>query len=93
LSHRWKKWDTLFKVYSGNAEQETVGKVAMTDAEKLERVCAALGFGTALDARDNLVGAALDIDADENHVADEVSRQTITRVLLQLLEARNLLQP
>jgi len=65
----------------------------MTDSEKLDRVCKALGFGTSLDARDNLLGAALDIDHDESHIADEISRRTISRVLGQLLEARALLQP
>jgi hypothetical protein len=65
----------------------------MTDAEKLDRVCKALGFGTGSDACDNLMGASMDLDMDRSHVADELCRRTIERVVGQLAEARKLLQP
>jgi hypothetical protein len=65
----------------------------MTEAEMLERVRKVLGFGTAWDARHNLLEAAIDIDHNELQVCDPVSRHTISRVLDQLAEAEKLLQP
>ena len=65
----------------------------MTDAEKLDCVCKALGFGTTADACDNLLGVSMDIDMDKSHVADKLCRKTIELVVGQLAEARKVLQP
>ena len=63
----------------------------MSDAEKLAQVRKALGFDSGLDAHDNLLGASMDIEANDEHLADDVCRTTIMRVLGQLLEARQIL--
>ena len=65
----------------------------MTDAERLDLIRKALGIDTPLEAGLNLLGASMAIGHDENHVADKVCRQTIDRVLGQLREVRDLLQP
>jgi hypothetical protein len=63
----------------------------MNDHEKLSLVRKALGFDSGLDAHDNLIGAAQDIDENEQHVADGACRSTIDRVVRQLREAREIL--